>query len=654
MRLLAHAAQQEVHPLRSLLYKIGDQPSCLLLILDGTCAVCHRAPAAAHPEPASPPGQQRAPGAPRGAALRPGSPARPGARAMSGNGGGRSGTFDWPGGQPGLGQMGFTEAAIGQDATPEDGSAAAAAAAALRRRAAGGLSPRRQEHRVEVGLLGPGDVAGEALLLGEPRHVSGVVVTSDHVTVLRIDRKDVARLWHPADLALLRGRLVRRAAHRAAAAGAPAPSDLLSAAGAGAGTKVKAAAPGEQGGAGGNAAAAPRAPSPPRGGEGPAAALAADATASASGACAAAARLSLGRPDSQLGRGASFGCQQAGEQPLPPLELVLAAAAASPWQAHSSSTGAALAAAAAQIVGAAGAAAAAATDSAAASSSAGAAALTGQAPLVHDIIVALVPAHIQAKIAASRAGTPGSPPRQSAAGTPPRRSIVAGLQTGLAPSGDCQPVKVPSLRVGSPAAGLRGAAGQGGGASQAGRAAAAGGGGRGEAHDWLCGLEWPPSQGCEGGARLGCRSAGGASPAASQQRPSSTLPASPPATGAGSGSGASRASRLSRSPQRAAMAGASELEQHEGQHLADNPWKRQLSSNSRRQLLGDSVQHRMHGSRRGARGGVRPSGPGSGGGSSSSSGGSGCSGSGPGGSGPDGRAQPHGRSSRRLARGQSR
>ncbi|KIZ03832.1 hypothetical protein MNEG_4122 [Monoraphidium neglectum] len=194
-RLLAHAARREVHPLHAVLYSAGQAPSALLVVLEGSCSISRKA---------------------QGAATAPGAPAAPSPRAR---------------------ELGGADDAWGRllqsDGRPDDaggegggGGEGLAAAAALRRRTP--PSPRRPERRAEVALLGAGDVAGEALVTGEPRQSSTAVVMSDSLTLLRIDAADVARLWHPADLSRLRERLLLREERRAAAAtttgGAGAPA----------------------------------------------------------------------------------------------------------------------------------------------------------------------------------------------------------------------------------------------------------------------------------------------------------------------------------------------------------------------------------------------------------------------------------------------
>jgi CRP-like cAMP-binding protein len=89
--------------------------------------------------------------------------------------------------------------------------------------AAGAASRRRQPAEVEVAILGPGDVAGEAAVLQDPpcRHASSVRVASVGAALLRLEARDL-RIFHSQDLARLRQRLARREARREAAAAAAA------------------------------------------------------------------------------------------------------------------------------------------------------------------------------------------------------------------------------------------------------------------------------------------------------------------------------------------------------------------------------------------------------------------------------------------------
>eukprot|EP00883_Tetradesmus_obliquus_P004781 jgi/Sobl393_1/1515/SZX72241.1 len=82
-------------------------------------------------------------------------------------------------------------------------SASTAAAVALLSSPRHGLhSPRSRlvERRVEVALLGPGDLAGEASALGHACHASSAVVCSAHILVLRLDLQDLRQLLHPGDM----------------------------------------------------------------------------------------------------------------------------------------------------------------------------------------------------------------------------------------------------------------------------------------------------------------------------------------------------------------------------------------------------------------------------------------------------------------------
>ncbi|KAF6253000.1 hypothetical protein COO60DRAFT_1643534 [Scenedesmus sp. NREL 46B-D3] len=59
---------------------------------------------------------------------------------------------------------------------------------------------RLAERRVELALLGTGDIAGEASALGQGCHASSAVVCSAHALVLRLDLQDLRQLLHPSDM----------------------------------------------------------------------------------------------------------------------------------------------------------------------------------------------------------------------------------------------------------------------------------------------------------------------------------------------------------------------------------------------------------------------------------------------------------------------
>lgn len=188
--------------MHAILYDFDQPPTSLALILEGSCKVCRRG----HPGPAAvltqhintPPAQGgKLPYEPATALLL--------AKAGEQGGGGvHTNASNW----------------LGDDGVV---AATAAAAAALRRRLMG--SPRKMEDRLlEVAVLGPGDLVGEALVLGQGRHSSSVVVSSGSATILRLDKKDVHRIWHPSDLKLLKERLQQREERREASAAAAAAS----------------------------------------------------------------------------------------------------------------------------------------------------------------------------------------------------------------------------------------------------------------------------------------------------------------------------------------------------------------------------------------------------------------------------------------------
>jgi CRP-like cAMP-binding protein len=59
---------------------------------------------------------------------------------------------------------------------------------------------RVQEQQVDVAVLGPGDILGEAALLGLTAHATSAVVSSAQLSVLQVPLTDLQQLLHAEGL----------------------------------------------------------------------------------------------------------------------------------------------------------------------------------------------------------------------------------------------------------------------------------------------------------------------------------------------------------------------------------------------------------------------------------------------------------------------
>ncbi|WIA30393.1 hypothetical protein OEZ86_000479 [Tetradesmus obliquus] len=169
MRGLAYAAASESMGWAGQLYAAGQAATALYVIQEGNCRIVTKTRA---------PDSSTA----AGASSRAVSPSRATDSSM---------------------ETSTNDATLASGASGGGSSASTAAAAALLSSPRHGLhSPRSRlvERRIEVALLGPGDLAGEASALGHACHASSAVVCSAHILVLRLDLQDLRQLLHPGDM----------------------------------------------------------------------------------------------------------------------------------------------------------------------------------------------------------------------------------------------------------------------------------------------------------------------------------------------------------------------------------------------------------------------------------------------------------------------
>ncbi|KAG2500801.1 hypothetical protein HYH03_001563 [Edaphochlamys debaryana] len=166
LRLLAHAMARRTVPMNSTLYEQGAPPASLDLIVEGHCKVTDSGFSS----------------------------------GLTGSGAGGGG------GPPSLQQL--------QSALEEGGGRGWGPPAVLRRGSPHFRGAGRTK-KLELAVLGPGDMCSEASVLGSEKHPhSAVVTTSGGITLLSLGVRDLRRLVHPADLATLREHFERRYANR--------------------------------------------------------------------------------------------------------------------------------------------------------------------------------------------------------------------------------------------------------------------------------------------------------------------------------------------------------------------------------------------------------------------------------------------------------
>lgn len=174
VRPLAHAAARVTLPIHSVLYEQGHAPDALTLIVQGECKVAVRVYEDRGEAPRLPDPQQQ--------------------QVQ----------------QQGLvceaSSSSFTLAPQASTASFGGGASSTSGRPPLHGGVRGG--GRRVARRVEVAVLGCGDLCGEGAVLGADRHATGVTVSSQQLVALRIEKAVLRRLIHPLDLQVRAG--VRR------------------------------------------------------------------------------------------------------------------------------------------------------------------------------------------------------------------------------------------------------------------------------------------------------------------------------------------------------------------------------------------------------------------------------------------------------------
>eukprot|EP00198_Chlamydomonas_reinhardtii_P001705 XP_001691041.1 predicted protein [Chlamydomonas reinhardtii] len=222
LRRLAYASERRSLGRNVALYEQGAAPAGLELIVEGQCKLVVKV---AVTESSSMVGSRR--GTDTGiAALGPSGAAAPSSAAGASSAGGAAQAASSAGGTAGQGGSGAAAPSLQQMQQQLLGRVAAAdddvcssrdsspSAAAMLRRGSSHLVKAGRSKRLELAVLGPGDMCSEASVLGEERHAHSCVVTSQSLVVLSVSTKDLRKCVHPADMATLREHFERRYSQR--------------------------------------------------------------------------------------------------------------------------------------------------------------------------------------------------------------------------------------------------------------------------------------------------------------------------------------------------------------------------------------------------------------------------------------------------------